>query len=68
MTNLSVVLAADSSRDMTASSFAGAAPGQPQDYGKMFKAEIEHLELAQGQYSWIADGVEDRVLKRYERL
>jgi hypothetical protein len=62
---------ADSSRDMTASPFAGAgasAPGQAQDFNKAFKAECEHLELAQGQYLWIGDDVEDRVLQRYGKL
>ncbi|TFK76018.1 transmembrane protein [Pluteus cervinus] len=61
--------AADASQTMTASPFAaaGAAPGQPQDYSKLFKAEREHLELAEGQYAWIGDGVEDRVLRRHRR-
>jgi len=62
-------LAADSSRDMTASPFAGgaAAPAGPQDYNKLFKAEIDNLEFAQGLYNWVGNDVEDRVLKRYDK-
>ena len=65
-----VFLAADSSRDMTASPFAGgtSAPAGPQDYNKLFKAEIDNLEFAQGLYSWVGNGVEDRVLKRYDKI
>jgi hypothetical protein len=65
-----VFLAADSSRDMTTSPFAGgaSAPAGPQDYNKLFKAEIDNLEFAQGLYSWVGNGVEDRVLKRYDKL
>jgi len=61
---------ADSSRDMTASPFAGgtAAPAGPQDYNKLFKAEIDNLEFAQGLYNWVGNDVEDRVLKRYDKL
>ena len=63
-------LAADSSRDMTASPFAGgaSAPVGPQDYNKLFKAEIDNLEFGQGLYNWVGNGVEDRVLKRYDKL
>lgn len=56
---------------MTASPFAGAGaapPGQAQDFNKLFKAEREHLELAEGLYSWIGKDVEDRVLRRYGKL
>jgi hypothetical protein len=65
-----VFLAADSSRDMTASPFAvgASAPAGPQDYNKLFKAEIDNLEFAQGLYNWVGNGVEDRVLKRYDKL
>jgi len=61
---------ADSSRDMTASPFAGgaAAPAGPQDYNKLFKAEIDNLEFAQGLYTWVGNDVEDRVLKKYDKL
>ena len=64
------LLAADSSRDMTASPFAGgaAAPTGPQDYNKLFKAEIDNLEFAQGSYNWVGNDVEDRILKRYGKL
>lgn len=65
----SFFIAADSSRDMTASPFAGgAAPPGPQDYNKLFKAEIDNLEFAQGSYNWVGNGVEERVLKRYDKL
>ncbi|TFK28841.1 transmembrane protein [Coprinopsis marcescibilis] len=62
--------AADSSKDMSATPFAttNAAPAGPQDYNKLFKAERDNLEFANGVYSWIGDGVEDRVLRRYNRL
>lgn len=55
---------------MTASPFAGgaSAPAGPQDYNKLFKAEIDNLEFAQCSYSWVGDGVEDRVLKRYDKI
>ena len=67
--NYNDILAADSSRDMTASAFAvgAAAPAGPQDYNKLFKAEIDNLEFAQGSYNWIGNDVEDRILKRYDR-
>jgi ER membrane protein complex subunit 3 len=54
---------------MSASPFASlnAAPAGPQDYNKLFKAEREHLEFANSVYSWVGDGVEDRVLRRYGR-
>jgi hypothetical protein len=61
--------AADSSQNMTASPFAGgAAAAGPQDYNKLFKAEIDNLEFAQGLYSWVGNEVEERVLKRYHKL
>lgn len=63
--------AADSSQSLTASPFAAVgttAPAGPQDFSKLFKAEQEHLELAEGQYVWIGDGVEERVLRRYGKL
>jgi hypothetical protein len=48
---------ADSSRDMIASPFAnmgGGAPGQPQDFVKLFKAEKDNLAFAEGLYSgWV---------------
>ncbi|EAU84689.2 hypothetical protein CC1G_00208 [Coprinopsis cinerea okayama7 len=62
--------AADSSKDMSATPFSNfnAAPAGPQDYNKLFKAEIDNLEFANGIYAWVGDGVEDRVLSRYNRL
>jgi hypothetical protein len=45
-----------------------AAPGAPQDYAKLFKAERDNLELAEGLYAWAADGAEARVLRRFGRL
>jgi ER membrane protein complex subunit 3 len=64
--------AADSSRDLAASSpFAAATqqqPGQAQDYNKLFKAEKDNLELAEGLYSWACKDVELRVLQRYGKL
>ncbi|PFH51419.1 hypothetical protein AMATHDRAFT_3077 [Amanita thiersii Skay4041] len=62
--------AADSSRDMMASPFSTpmATPGQVQDYNKVFKAERDNLEFAEGIYCWIGNGVEERVLGRYGKL
>ncbi|RDB22649.1 ER membrane protein complex subunit 3 [Hypsizygus marmoreus] len=62
---------ADSSRDMTASPFANAgaaAPGAPQDFNKLFKAERDNLEFSEGHYSWVGSDVEDRVLRKYGKL
>lgn len=68
--NSFIYIAADSSRDMTASPFAGgvSAPTGPQDYNKLFKTEVDNLEFAQGLYKWVGTGVENRVLKRYDKL
>ncbi|KAF8592675.1 transmembrane protein [Ramaria rubella] len=64
--------AADSSRDLASSSpFAAATqqqPGQAQDYNKLFKAEKDNLELAEGLYSWAGKDVELRVLRKYGKL
>ncbi|GAA5955165.1 hypothetical protein JCM8115_001871 [Rhodotorula mucilaginosa] len=39
-------------------------PGAPgPDYSKMFRAERENLDIV--EYSWVAEGVEDRLLKRF---
>lgn len=39
-------------------------PGAPgPDYLKMFRAERENLDIV--EYSWAADGVEDRLLERF---
>jgi len=60
---------ADASQDMSSTPFAGfnAAPQGPQDYNKLFKAEMDNLEFANGVFTWVGDGVEDRVLQRYNR-
>ncbi|EIN10561.1 transmembrane protein [Punctularia strigosozonata HHB-11173 SS5] len=65
--------AADASRDMAMSPFANmanqqAAPGQPQDFNKLFKAEKDNLEFSEGVYTWLGQDVEDRVLRKYGRL
>ncbi|KAF6762723.1 integral membrane protein DUF106-domain-containing protein [Ephemerocybe angulata] len=61
---------ADSSKDASATPFGAfnAAPAGPQDYNKLFKTEIDNLEFSNALYSWLGDDVEDRVLKRYNRL
>jgi len=61
---------ADSARDMTLSPFVatGGAPGQTQDFNKLFKAERDNLEFAEGVYSWVGNDVEDRVLRKYGKL
>lgn len=46
---------------------AAAQPGQPQDYNKLFKAERDNLEFSEGLYSWVAQDVETRILKKYGR-
>jgi hypothetical protein len=61
-------VAADSSRDMTASPFAAAPAAGAQDFNKLFKAERDNLEFSEGLYSWVGEGVEDRVLRRYGKL
>jgi len=45
-----------------------ATPTGPQDYNKLFKAEIDNLEFSNAIYSWLGSDVEDRVLQRYNRL
>ncbi|KAM0750202.1 transmembrane protein [Meredithblackwellia eburnea MCA 4105] len=42
-----------------------AMPGAPaQDFVKLFKTENENLEIV--EYSWVCDGVEERLLKKYQ--
>ncbi|CAE6522561.1 unnamed protein product [Rhizoctonia solani] len=65
--------AADSSRDMTSSPFANAAAAQsksvgPQDFNKIFAAEKDNLELAEGLYVWSGEHVEERLLQRWGKL
>ena len=59
------------SREALLSPFAAAGapqPGQTQDFNKIFKAERENLEFAEGVYSWIGENVEQRVLKTYGKV
>lgn len=55
---------------MAATPFNTAMPnaGQPQDYNKLFKAEKDNLEFAEGLYKWAGEDVETRVLRKYGRL
>ena len=55
---------------MATTPFAGSAaqPNPVQDYGKLFKAEKDNLEFAEGLYNWIGNDVENRVLKKYNKL
>lgn len=70
LTFIRAALAADSSRDMS-TPFAAAAnapqPGQAQDYNKLFKAEREHLEFAEGLHAWVAKDADTRILQKYCR-
>ncbi|KAF8842243.1 transmembrane protein [Paxillus ammoniavirescens] len=62
---------ADSSRDMTMSPFAAmgtAQPGQPQDFAKLFKAECDNLEFAEGLYAWVGDEMDLKILRKYGKL
>lgn len=41
-------------------------PGQPaQDFVKLFATERENLDIV--EYSWICDGVEERLINKYGR-
>lgn len=44
------------------------APGAPADYVKLFEAEKDNLEFAEGQYKWIGQDVERRVLERWGKI
>lgn len=64
-------LGADSSRDMTASPFAAmgnAQPGQPQDFNKLFKAERDNLEFAEGLHNWVGENMDIKILRKYGKL
>lgn len=66
---MAFIVAADSSRDMMATPFnTTAAAGPGQDFAKLFKAERDNLELAEGLYSWAGAEVEERVLRKYGKL
>ena len=63
-------IAADATQTMMASPFAAtntAQPGQPQDFNKLFKAEQDNLEFSEGLYTWVAQDVETRILRKYGR-
>jgi hypothetical protein len=56
---------------MTASPFAAMGntqPGQPQDFNKLFKAERDNLEFAEGLYSWVGENMETKILRKYGKL
>ena len=44
------------------------APGQPQDFNKLFKAERDNLELAEAMYKWGGADIELAVLQRYGKI
>ncbi len=62
--------AATAPQTMATTPFAGSAaqPSPVQDYVKLFKAEKDNLEFAEGLYNWIGNDVENRVLKKYNKL
>lgn len=62
---------AAAARDMAMSPYAGIPAQQQmqaQDFNKLFKAEIDNLEFAEGLYAWNAEKVEHRILQKYGRL
>jgi hypothetical protein len=62
---------AESTRDTTISPFAAmgtAQAGQPQDYAKLFKAERDNLEFAEGLYTWTGEDMETKILGKYGKL
>ncbi|KZW04270.1 transmembrane protein [Exidia glandulosa HHB12029] len=61
---------ADSSRDLANSPFGGAGGPAPlgQDMNKIFKAEKDNLQLAEGLYAWNCDDIETRILEKYGKL
>lgn len=68
LSNLSA--AADSSRDLANSPFGGGGGPAPlgQDMNKIFKAEKDNLQLAEGLYAWNCDDIETRILEKYGKL
>ena len=61
-------------RDLTSTSMLSGAgsgpmagPGAP-DMEKLFKSEVENLALAEGMYRWVAEGIEDRVLRQWGKI
>lgn len=70
---LTALAAANQQQDPASSPFANVgagqpAMGQPQDYNKLFTAESENLQLAQGVYQWVGDGIDERILRKYGKL
>ncbi|KAH7887849.1 transmembrane protein [Phlebopus sp. FC_14] len=62
---------ADSSRDTSMSPFAAVGatqPSQPQDFVKLFKAERDNLEFAEGLYTWQGEEMDVKILRKYGRL
>ena len=45
-----------------------AQTGQPQDYAKLFKAERDNLEFAEGLYTWVGEDMETKILGKYGKL
>jgi hypothetical protein len=39
-----------------------------QDFNKLFQAEKDNLDLAEGLYAWVGTDVEVRILRRYGKL
>jgi hypothetical protein len=65
-----LTLAAVDQKDLASSPFAAVAgpAGQPQDFNKIFIGESENLQLAQGIYKWVGEDIDQRILKRYEKI
>ncbi len=66
--------AATDARDSNAMAMLSGAGGPPTvgpaapDFKKLYKAEVENLAISDGLYTWVGDGVEDRVLRRWGKL
>ena len=60
--------AASQQPDLASGAQQQTQPGQPQDYHKLFVAEKENLQLAQGLYKWSVEDIEVRVLQKYGKL
>jgi len=62
----SIVLGANNETDDTKimqqqMGMGGAQPGQPPDWGKIFAAEAENLQIV--EHNWLLSGAEDRLVK-----
>lgn len=62
-----VPAAAESQTMSTPFAGAASAPQQAQDYNKLFKSEKDSLALAEGNYAWVAQDIEDKIIKKYGR-